>query len=642
MAESIGSKIRTVLVGILIGFLVIGFAIWGVSDVFTPGLDNAAASLGDEKISLQEFDEAMRRELQNQAQESGRAMTNQEAYAAGVHNQVLASLVTQKAIDVDATDLGIGVNRRTARQFVSEIPSFVDEITGKFSEDKLDSVLQSNRITREQFELDVLETLRRQQTVPAVVAGIDLPTPMAETFYNYISEQRKATVLTLSSASVDTPKDPGDEVLQDYINANQARFTAPEYRKITYIRIEPFDLAADITVSEEDILSSFQYRIDRGELGTEETRSVVQITATSEDTAKQVAEQLELGLSPTEIVTGLGLIEPLNYDSVTKPAIVDSAAADAAFELESGKAKAVLGDLGEWLAVHTVYVNEATIPVLADMREEIERDLLQELAQEELFDKTSDIENAIQDGLTLEEISQEYSVPYSSLDFINRQGALQDGTRLTGITSIPGIATDETILRETFTADIGRVTDLFETSTKGWMAVRVDDVIDPTLRPFDTIRNNALANWRTEAVDDLLQEKMLEISKRADAGEDLNILAEEIGAGADITETTIVRGQPNQTSLGPRVLVGVLDADIGDITKGTGTQSLTRQIVLLTDIVPNNDGLAGQFADVVEQQLINAVSADIQNAYRQAIFKDYPVNEYPSQIAQTLGVTSPN
>ncbi|MEP6341853.1 MAG: SurA N-terminal domain-containing protein [Maricaulaceae bacterium] len=641
MAESIGSKIRNVLVGILIGFLVIGFAIWGVSDVFTPSLTNAAASLGDEKISLQEFDDAMRRQLQSQAEESGRAMTNQEAYSAGVHNNVLADLITQKAIDVDATDLGIGVNRRTARQFVSEIPSFTDEITGKFSEEKLNSVLQSNRITRDQFESDVLQTLRRQQTIPTLISGIDLPTPMAETFYNYVTEQRKTTVLTLSSPAVETPEDPGDDVLQDYINTNQARFTAPEFRKITYIRIEPFDLAADITVSEEDVLASFQYRIDRGDLGTEETRSIVQITATSEDTANKVAEQLELGLPTNEIVTGLGLIEPLNYDSVTKSAIVDSAAADAAFELENGKAKAVLGDLGEWLVVQAVYINAATVPLLDDMREEIERDLLEELAQEQLFDKTADIENAIQDGLTLEEISQEYSVPYSTVNYINRQGALQDGIRLSGTNRIPGIATDDTILREIFTADIERVTDLFETSTKGWMAVRVDDIIDPTLRPFDSIRNNALANWRTEAVDDLLQDKMLEISKRADTGEDLTILAEEIGAGAEVSETSLVRGQPDQT-FGPRVLVAVLDANIGDVAKGIGARPLTRQIVKVTDIVPNNDGLAGQFADVVEQQLLNALSGDIQTAYRQAIFKENPVNEYPAQIAQALGVDSPN
>lgn len=641
MAESIGGKIRNILLGLLIGLLVIGFAIWGVSDVFTPGVANAAASIGDEKISLQEFDDAMRRELQLRARDSGRAMTNQEAHAAGIHTRVLGDLVTQKAIDVDATELGIGVNRRTARQFVSEIPAFKDEITGKFSEDKITSVLQNNRLTRDQFEQDILVTLRRQQTIPAIVSGIDLPTSMAENLYSYVTEQRTASVLTLTEASVESPADPGDDVIQDYVNTNQARFTAPEYRKLTFIRIEPIDIAPDIVVSEEDVQQSFQYRIDRGELGTQETRSVVQITATSEDSAKQAAEQLALGLSPTEIAEGLGLVEPLTYDSVEKDDIVDTAASDLAFSQETNKASAVLGDLGEWLAVHTVYITEATQPVLADMREEIERDLLNELAQEELFDMTTDIENAIQDGLTIEEISSQYNVPYSSVDFIDRQGALQDGPRLVGNSIIPGIATDETILRETFTAEIGRVSDLFETSTKGWMAVRVDDVIDPELRPFEDVRSQALANWTTEQVDERLQEKMLDIAGRIQTGELIVNLASEIGAGATASEVSLTRGQPDP-SLGPRVAVGLLDGTVGSVARGPGSKPLTRQLALLTDIVPNNDGLAGQFADTVEQQLINAVSTDIQNAYRQAIFKENPVNEYQTQIAQTLGVETPN
>lgn len=640
MAESVGSKIRNVLVGILIGFLVIGFAIWGVSDVFTPSVSSSAATLGDEKISLQEFDDAMRRELQRRAGDTGRAMTNQEAHTAGVHTQVLASLITQKAIDVDATVLGIGVNRRTARSFVAEIPAFTDEITGKFSEEKIDAVLNNNRITRDQFERDILLTLRSQQTVPALISGIDLPTPMAENLYSFVTEQRKASVLTITEASVEAPQDPGDEVIEAYINSNQARFTAPEYRKITFIRLEPVDLASDITVSEQDIQDSFQYRIDRGELGTQETRSVVQITASSEDSAKQAVTQLEQGLLPNDIAAGLGLVDPLTYDAVDKNDIVDSAAAEIAFSQENGKASAVLGDLGEWLAVHTVYVNEATAPVLADMRAEIERDLLRELAQEELFDITADIENAIQDGLTIEEIAQQYSVPYSSVDFINRQGALQDGQRLTGIDSIPGIATDDTILREIFTAEIGRVTDLFETSTEGWMAVNVEDVIDPVLRPFDDIRSNALANWKTEQIDDLLQEKMLDLASRAQTGETLRDLESEIGAGASLSEVAMTRGQPDRT-LGARVVVEIQDGTIGTVARGTGAQPLTRQIAVVTDIIANNDGLAGQFADTIEQQLLNSVSADIQEAYRQAIFKENPVNEYPAQIAQILGVDAP-
>ena len=641
MAESIGGKIRNTLVGILIGLLVVGFAIWGVSDVFTPNVSSSAATIGDEKISLQEFDDALRRELQNRASETGRAMTNQEAHDAGIHSRVLANLVTQRAIDLDASALGIGVNRRTARQFVSEIPSFSDEVTCKFSEDKIDAVLRNNRLTRDQFERDILLTLRRQQTIPAIVAGIDLPTPLAENLYSYVTEQRKATVLTIDAATIDTPEDPGDEVLQTYINTNQSRFTAPEYRKITFIRIEPFDLAPDITLNEDDVLDSFQYRIDRGELGTQETRSVVQITATSEESAQQAAKQLEQGLSPLEITEGLGLVEPLNYDAVSKDVIVDSAAADIAFSQDAEKASAVLGDLGEWLAVHTVYINEATTPKLADMREEIERDLLNELAQEQLFDVTADIENAIQDGLTIEEISSEYNVPYSSLNFIDRSGALQDGTRLLGLERIPGLATDETILREIFTAEIGRVTDLFETSTNGWMAVRVDDVIDPVLRPFDSVRKTALANWTTEQIDELLQEKMQDIASRAQQGELLVNLATEIGAGAEISEISMTRGQPD-SALGPRVALGLLDGELDVVARGPGSKPLTRQIAILTDIIPNNDGLAGQFANTVEQQLLNTVSTDIQDAYRQAIFKENPVNEYPAQIAQQLGVDVPN
>jgi len=641
MVESIGSKIRNTLVGLLIGLLVIGFAIWGVSDVFTPGLTSSAASIGDEQITLVEFDDAFRRELQSQAQESGRAMTNQEAFAAGVHNRVLGSLVTQKAVDVDATELGIGVNRRTARQFVGEIPAFTDELTGKFSEDKLNSVLQRNRITRDQFEKDILQTLRSQQTVPAIIAGLDLPTPMAENFYSYVTEQRKASVLTLTEAAIDAPADPSDDVLKDYINTNQARFTAPEYRKITYIRIEPVDLAADITISEDDVQAGFQYRIDRGELGTQETRSVLQIEAPSEDVANQVLEQIKLGLDPSEIATGLGLDTPLTYDSVLQDAIVDPVVAETAFGQSANETSIVKNDFDVWMVVQTSFINEATQPVLAEMRTEIERELLNEIAQEKLFDITTDIENAIQDGLTIEEISQQYEVPYSTANFINRQGALQDGTRLSGTTAIPGIATDDTILRETFTADIGRVTDLFETSTNGWMAVRVDDVIEPTLRPFDTIRNNALANWKTEQIDDLLQEKMLDIASRAQTGESLTDIAAEIGAGARLTDVSLVRGQPDP-SLGPRVTVGLLDGTAGTVARGPGAQPLTRQVAVLTDIIANNDGLAGQFADVVEQQLLNAVSGDIQNAYRAAIFKDNPVAEYPAQIARTLGVDTPN
>ena len=127
---------------------------------------------------------------------------------------------------------------------------------------------------------------------------------------------------------------------------------------------------------------------------------------------------------PEEIATGLGLDTPLTYDSVLQDAIVDPVVAETAFGLKANETVVVKNDFDVWMVVQTSFINPATTPVLADMREEIERELLNEIAQEQLFDITTDIENAIQDGLTLEEISQQYEVPYSSITYINRQGCL--------------------------------------------------------------------------------------------------------------------------------------------------------------------------------------------------------------------------
>ena len=89
MAESIGGKIRNVMVAILIGLLVVAFAVWGVNDVFTQRAGNSVLTVGDAKVTSQEFEDAFERELQTINRDQGSSITNQQAYARGMHNQVL-------------------------------------------------------------------------------------------------------------------------------------------------------------------------------------------------------------------------------------------------------------------------------------------------------------------------------------------------------------------------------------------------------------------------------------------------------------------------------------------------------------------------------------------------------------------------
>ena len=107
MSSSIGGKIRNFMVAILVGLLVVAFAVWGVNDVFTPNAGNAVISVGDKEVSAQEFEAQFSRELRVIARERGQGLSNQEAYSQGLHNQVLSRLVTDAVISLDADELGI-------------------------------------------------------------------------------------------------------------------------------------------------------------------------------------------------------------------------------------------------------------------------------------------------------------------------------------------------------------------------------------------------------------------------------------------------------------------------------------------------------------------------------------------------------
>ena len=638
MAESIGGKFRNFMVAILVGLLVVAFAVWGVNDVFTARAGNAVITVGDAEITSSEFEDAFERELQTQNRDNNSSVTNQQAYAQGLHNRVLQNLLTDTVIGIDADELGVGVNRSVARKVVKEIPSFQNELTGEFSEEKLNSLLAQNRITRKQFEDDIFRTLRRQQTVPAIIGGLQAPAEYATQRYNFVTEQRKAEVLTITADTVPSPAEPTEEELKAFIEENGVAYTAPEYRRVVMIRLEPFDLTPDMDATEDELKAAFQYKIDLGELGSPETRSVVQITATDEETAKKAAEQLARGDDAVAVAAGLGLVDPEIYTDVLKDNILDPETAEAAFDMKDGAAKALLGSLGNWYAVGVTEITPAVVPDFEEQRADIRETLLTEKAKEALYDITGDIEDAMTDGLTLEEIADKVGWPLSFYDFIDRSGTTRDGVRMRGFSAIPGVAADDILLREIFVSDLGFETDLFETSNGGYASIRVEDIIDSKMRPFEEVKERATAAWKVEQTGDALDTLMTELASKLQTGEDINDVAKAVGDGASVEDIVIVRAQPPQT-LGAPGVIGMLDGAVGAVARGAGPQGQTRQIARLTEIVPNQDGLAGQFLDVLQEQATQAISGDLQNAYQQAILRENELREYPEKIKSALGIT---
>ena len=659
MAETFSSKVRAFLVAILIGLLVIAFAVWGVNDVFSQRAGTAVMKVGDSEVSASSFSRAFRQQLATLAQDEGRTLPHEEAYQRGIHTQVLSQLLGTKIIEVDADELGIGVNARTARDFLAEFEAFKDDLTGEYSRDQVISVLsrQSPAISLEEFEDDIISSLRQQQTLPAITGGVTAPLQFAEQRYKFITEQRKAKVLTLSDKAVPPAPEPTDEELQTYMDANAVRFTAPEYRRVTIIRLEPYDFALmneasmagvqsednlrtafnNVFISDDEVKAQFDYKVELGELGSPAKRSLVQITANSEDNAKDVAEKLEEGLSASETATLFGLIEPITYDDVVEDAILDPETAAAAFDMKDGEVRTMLGGFGNWVTIQVTQATDEVKPDIESIRGDIVADILSAKAKDKIYDIFGALQDEIDEGRTLEEAAEIADVPFSTISFVDRSGTTPEGVKLAGLPNRKGIAQDEEILTNIFTADVGFETDYFDTSTGGIAMLRVDDIIESTRKSFDDTKDQAARLWKAEKLEESLNDLMLELAGKAQTGETLESIQAGFENGASLEEIMLVRANPGQ-KLGPKLAFDILEGSVGDVKRGEGPTRMTRQIAVLEEIISNQDSLGGQYADYLQDQVTAEIINDLQLAYRQAVLVDHPLQENQDGVKQVLGL----
>jgi len=192
-------------------------------------------------------------------------------------------------------------------------------------------------------------------------------------------------------------------------------------------------------------------------------------------------------------------------------------------------------------------------------------------------------------------------------------------------------------LKEIFISDLGYDNDVFETSNVGIAAIRIDEIKESAPRPFAEIRGRALVAWHIKHTNEALAELSNVLITRIEAGENLEALATEIGKGAEVSETTMIRAA-RTPGLGAQVLVNLFEARVGQTVRGTADNGLDRIIGQVLTITPNADALSGSIVDTLRGQTVESINSDIQAAYHAALLKENPARILTENIERTLGL----
>lgn len=627
MLDSMRSAASGILGKVIIGVLVVAFAVWGIADIFTGFAGDSVAKVGDEEIDVQTFDREFRAEMGRYSQQLGMTLTPEQARSFGVDRAALSRLISVAALDGAAKEMGLAVGDKAVGTDIVNDETLRGAF-GRFDRDLFRQTLQMNGISEERFVEQRRAGMVREQLIDVISAGVVAPEATVDVVARYQGETRTAGYIILPPSLVGEIEDPDEETLQKFYEAGASAFTLPETRDISFMILEPENVTETITISEEDLKAAYEQR--RGEYDVPERREIQQVTFASEEAAKEALEKLRSGTKTEEVVQGLGLtMKDVDLGMVGRSELMSPALADAAFSAESGAwSEPVQGPLG-WSIFHVGEISAAKPSTYEEVKDDLRRKLELEMAQEQIYDIQNNIEDARAGGETLAEIAARYNLTLREIDGVTKDGKTRRGDDVEMPEDTPNM------LETAYSNGVGEQIPPLATSKQGYYWMQVDAVTPAEVQPLADVRERVLTIWKNEKRASELQALAEKLVERGNAGESFETIAGEYGRSV-LTAQGIGRNASNDT-FSRSAVTKLFATPEGGFTYGPvgiGDSLLLMQVkeVREPDLAKNSERYKEIAASVRD-----SIQADMLQVFVTAYRNELGVEVNPSLIAQVTG-----
>ena len=404
-------------------------------------------------------------------------------------------------------------------------------------------------------------------------------------------------------------------MLAKFFEERKILFRAPEYRKLVVVSLIPTEQARWIEISDADLKRAYEER--RARYVTPERRHVLQIDFPNAEAASVAAERVAKGTSFSDIAKELGKNEKdIDLGTVTKAAMIDRAAADAAFALKEGEVSApVQGRFGTVL-VRVLKIEPEQVRSLEQVAGELKQELAVARAKAEVFDVYNKIEDARAEGKPLAETAANLKLEARTIEAVDRSGRDPAGMPV----NLPDA---QRLLPMAFTTDVGVERDPLQFQD-GYVWFDVIGITPSRERPLDEVKEQVETRWRDQEIATRLNAKAAEIVDKLKAGATLAEVAT-----ADHLKLEILTGLKRGDGSGP-LSAAAVDAGFRTAKDAVGAAEAREpgeQVVFrVTDIlVPPLDMASDEVKRTVDS-LNRSLSEDL-------------LSEYIARLESEVGVT---
>jgi len=518
MLQEMRKVAKSRVASIFLGLLALSFGVWGIADIFRGSTDTSVATVGGEKISADLFQRDYRNFLKNASAQVGHEVTSEEAHAKGFDHQAIETTLSRTAVDQVVAHYGLRATDAQVSDAIRAIPAFRGPLGG-FDHETFLSRVQNAGFTEDSFVDVERHDIARNQLLVAVHDGFALPPGYTSLLFDFIEQQRAASYVVVPKAAAGTPPAPTDEDLQAFVRSHPAQVSTPEYRDVTYAVAAPQDVMNQVHVTDQELEQQYELRKDQYQVP--EKRDVEQIVFPDEASAKAARTKLDAGTGFDQLAFQRGLKPSDTSLGAVVEADLGKDRGPPTFALSAGSVTQPIKSTFGWVLLHVTKVTPGISKSYASVKDELRKDVLNQLATAKLTDVTNAFDDASAGGATLAEAAHRVGMRVVHVAAVDKKGLTPDGTKA----ELPATAD---FLAQLQKSEVGEEGDPFPSTDNNVYVIKVNGVTPPKLKPLAAVRQQAVVGWTADWESRRLAAMAKQLVQEATGASNLSSIAAKV------------------------------------------------------------------------------------------------------------------
>ncbi len=249
------------LASIVIGLIVLTFALWGIGSYFEGGTQLPVATVNGDEIDAYTYQNQLSLERQSLASQFGSSLSSEMMESLGLRQRVLDNLIESRLVSqyTDAqnyrlTDQQVADRIRTNQAFQTD---------GNFDPALYERILASNGLSPQAFESSERQTGMNLQLLDAVADTSFLVEPEVSHLIALQNQSRETQYAVIPGDRYQDEFEIAEGELRAEYEENIEKYQKPARIRVQYIDLSVSAIAADIDLPEEEIEQTYERIRDR-------------------------------------------------------------------------------------------------------------------------------------------------------------------------------------------------------------------------------------------------------------------------------------------------------------------------------------------------------------------------------------------